>query len=443
MITNTRAASLQDMVDILSEQRARRHDVVVSPDKIRFTEGQLELRGFEPMLSEDGFTQVDGFYQPTEVFDGDMAQWLDIPPDLVRKLRSGRPGGFGPPRPDLYDALMNGMVHGRKPKTRMVRNYESDLLEEEIVREGVSGKTNLSLLRLFVSDDGLQNIARTRKSSRFCVMDNLDALMAMLTGIEKAGLDPSTLKITGDLSETRMYIKVHAPEVFVLAPELLAGYRSPFEDPGVDAQRVAQRIADGQAYNEGTLPRDFHIERGNEPIVHAGFVLSNSEVGQGKYHIAHQLVVLTCTNGMTRTKDALEKTHIGASLPEGAVKWSTETMKANVDLIQTMAADAVTTFLSPEYLQMAVDEMTAKATKRIVSPDLRAVIEPILKDRQIAFDDTAIAGIMDHFLLGGQRTTGGLAQAITSYSQTVDSADEAFNLDAKALPAMELAYAKL
>lgn len=441
MITQTRAASLQDMVAILSEQRARRHDVVVPVRDIKFVEGQLQLANQEPMLDEDGFTEVNGLYQPTDVFDGNIADWLNIPPNLIRKLRNGYPE-FGPARPDLYDGLINGLLHGRKEKNRMVRAYDSDDLVAEVIREAIPPNSKLSLLRLFVTDDGTQNIARARLSNRFAVMDNLDALMAMLTGIEKAGLDPTTLNITGDLSETKMYIKVHAPEVFVLAPELLAGYRSPFADPGVDAQRLAQRIADGQAYNEGTLPRNYRIEDGNEPIVHAGFVLSNSEVGQGKYHIAHQSVILRCTNGQTRTKDAMERTHLGASLAEGAVKWSTETMKANVELIQSMAADAVTTFLSPEYLQNAVDELTAKATKAVRGNALETV-GAILKHKTIAFDDVAIAGILEHFMMGGQRTTGGIAQAITSYSQTVDSADEAYNLDAKAIPAMELAFSQL
>lgn len=441
MITKTRAADLQTMVNILTEQRALRHDIVLPASKIRFEEGQLVLAGQEPMLQDDGFWQVDGLYQPTEIFDGNVAQWLDIPPNLIRKLRDGAPE-FGPARLDLYDGLVNGLIQGRKEKQRMVRDYETNELIPEIIRAAIPGNTKRRLARLFVSADGLQNIARALMSSRFCPMDNLDALMAMLAGIEAAGIDPTTLKISGDLSETKMYIKVHAPEVYVLAPELLAGYNSPFSDPNVDAQRLAQRIADGQAYNEGTLPRDYRIERGNEPIVHAGFVLSNSEVGQGKYHIAHQSVVLACTNGQTRTKDAMERTHLGASLDDGAVQWSTATMAANVELIQSMAADAVTTFLSPEYLQNAVNELTAKATKKVVG-NPREVIEPLLKHKSIAFDDVAIAGILDHFLLAGQRTTGGIMQAITSYSQTVDSADEAYLLDAKAVPAMELAFSQL
>jgi hypothetical protein len=36
---------------------------------------------------------------------------------------------------------------------------------------------------------------------------------------------------------------------------------------------------------------------------------------------------------------------------------------------------------------------------------------------------------------GGDRTRGGLVQAITAYSQQVDDADRAYEMDADALPA--------
>lgn len=455
MITATRGANLQDMVDILREQRARRHDVVVSSDKIKFVESKLVLEGFEPMVDDDGITTVDGIYHPTDIFDGDMAEWLGVPPQFVRQLRSGNGEKKIPPRPDLYDSLMNGYLQGRKPKTRMVRNYETNELEPEIIREGIEPNPRLSLLRLFVSNDGTQNIARTRRSNRFAVMDNLDACMAVLAGIQAAGLDPSTLNITGDLSETRMYLKVGAPEIFTLAPELLAGYQSPFNDPGVAAQRTntfARQLELGAAYNQGgaaavraiggdDITNDHvGVKRGMEPIVFAGFIVGNSEVGQGKYTITPSVTVMECMNGQVRQKDAMERTHLGASLSEGKVEWSSETMKRNLDLVSSMTADAVTTFLSKTYLDTAVEELTAKATKPL-GAKAREVIETVLKHKTVAFDDTAIAGILDHFIMGGQRTSGGLLQAITSYSQTVESADEAYELDTKAVAAMELAYA--
>lgn len=445
MITATRGANLQDMVEILKTQRARRHDVVVPASKLRFEESRLVLKGYSPMMDDDGVTEVDGSYQPTEIFDGNIAYRLGLPPQFLRQLRSGGGPKNVPPRPDLYDQLVNGYLHGRREKI--------DFTTRETTREAVPGFDKLSLLRLFVSDDGEGNIARALLSNRFpTTMDNLDALMAMLQGIERAGIDPGTLLISGDLSESRMYIKVSAPEIFVEAPGLLQGYRSPFDDPGVAAQRASwqKRINEGRIFQEGGRAAleaaqavdgsHIGVKRGEEPIMYTGFVLSNSEIGQGKWSIHHQVITLACANGQTREQDAVERTHLGTTLKEGAVKWSAETIATNGDLISSMTTDAVRSFLDRNYLQAAVDDLTTKGTKQL-GPKAHETITEVLKSRTIAFDQTAIDGIMSHFMMAGQRTSGGLMQAITSYSQTVESADEANDLDGKAIRAMELAYA--
>lgn len=440
MITATRAANLQDMVDILEDQRARRHDVVVSSDKLQFEEGHLILKGFDGKIEDDGVVTVDGSYTTADIFDRNLATRINIPPDFLRQLHYGK--GEIVPRPDLYDQLVNGYLHGRRPKIR--------LADGEILRAGIDADPRLFLLRLFVTNDGTQNVARALLSNRFAVMDNLDALLSMLQGMQEAGIDPSTLTISGDLSETRMYIKVGAPEIFTLAPELLRGYNNPFSDPNVDAQRVdfQRRMELGAAYNEGgraalaaaggDTGTHGGVTMGHEPIVHAGFVLSNSEVGMGKYSITPSITVLACANGMLRTKEALERTHLGATLEQGTVEWSTKTMQRNVDLISSMSADAVRSFLSKGFLDRAVAEITEKATRSLGAKP-REVVETVLK--KVAFDETAIHGILDHFMIGRQMTSGGILQAITSYSQTVESADEAYELDSRAIQAMEHAYA--
>jgi hypothetical protein len=454
MITTARNATMQDMIALLTEQRARRHDIVVPGSLLRFKDGNLVISGAEANITEDGVTEVNGTYTPTEIFDGNLAERLDIPIALLRRFRGGRQESGKrkiQERIDLFDALVNGYLQGRKGKLSRqgldkLSNHEHgsgdpEMGYDDYVLQPVASDPRKFTCRLWLGNpDG--GVARALLSDKFGIMDNFDAAAAMVQGFEEAGLDASQLVITGDLSERRMYLKVHAPEIFTLAPELLKGYRSPFDDEGMASQRqhtVADRIAAGNEYIAAGSPRDGHnfYKAGEEPIVHAGFVLSNSEVGQGSFQITPQVVVLKCTNGLTQMQDSGGRRHVGAKLEEGVINWSQRTQQKNLELITSMTTDAVARFLSVGYVEEVVARLEEKSGKPIAKP--QEVIEHVAK--QLKFDDVAVAGIMEHFFMGGQRTAGGVMQAITSYSQTVESADEAHELDALAVQAMELAYA--
>ena len=72
-----------------------------------------------------------------------------------------------------------------------------------------------------------------------------------------------------------MYVRVVCEQVRALAPALLAGYRSPFT---------------------GASGAD-------NPVIFAGFVISNSETACGAFTLTPRLVVQVCRNGLTITRD--------------------------------------------------------------------------------------------------------------------------------------------
>jgi hypothetical protein len=90
-----------------------------------------------------------------------------------------------------------------------------------------------------------------------------------LEGIAQAGVDVKITKC--DLTDRRMYVVVEAPEIMAAAPTWLRGYRNPFADPDVDAQRQHRRLLDQGARIAGDQGHEGY-EPGTEPIVHAGFV---------------------------------------------------------------------------------------------------------------------------------------------------------------------------
>jgi hypothetical protein len=448
-IPTVRNADLPHLLNVLNEQQARKIDMVVPGDMLHFRDGLLHIFGQEMILEDDGFTDPNGRYWPTQTFDDQIAERLDITPSYLRKLRHGRTDRDGKQtaasRLDLWDANVNGLLGGRKPLVRRPAFTEpgTEPAEPEVIREGVPADPRSFFVRLIRSGEDGVGIARSIHSNKFGRMDHIDGLMAMLAGITAAGVDPATLRIYGDISESRMYVHVAAPEILAAAPNLLEGYRSPFDSRGESGRRrtvgytVEQRVEMGRRFREsGRAGLPEGITPGFEPLVHAGFLLANSETGSGRWTIVPEVTILWCTNGATMNKDGFARNHIGARLDDGVVEWSADTQSKELALVTAQTRDVVATALSADYLEAKVAELEVQAGNPIAEPE--KAIEVVAK--KLSFTKEQQEGILRHFLMGGQLTSGGVMQAVTSFSQTLDDPDTAHDLNSRAIEAMELAY---
>ena len=397
-ILTTRNATLADMVAILRNQRARRLDVVAPAAAIHAHEGNLVISGTVQQMTTDGVTSAAGIYRPTKVADEGISAKLGINLAYLRRLREQRP--------DLWDANVNGWLHG------------DDLA-------GYPADDRTFLVRLFQADgDGL-GVARAMLSD----CDNLDALMASLDGIRLAGTD---VEFDGlDLTERRLYARVVAPQIRAYAPALLAGYRSPF---GGEVYLPGRNWTPEQARAAGA--REGHgYEPGTEPVLFAGFVIANSEVGDGAWSITPRIVAEICGNGLQITADVARAVHLGSRHEEGVVRYTADTLEKELALITARARDAVSTFLSPDYLLAKVTEIQRKAGVPVRRPE--ETVRQVAK--AVKFSDETADAILAHFVRGGQLTAGGVMQAVTSVAQTLDDADTAHDLESQALRVMELA----
>lgn len=418
--TEARNASLSDLRDLLVEQHARKIDIVAPASKIRLVEGDVVVKGTDPILDEDGVTEGDGIYRPTAVFDEGLADKMRIPLAYVRRMRAERP--------DLLDANVNGWLHGRKAKVL----YGAGTAEPKVLREAIPGDSRSFLVRAFRGDDQETGIARALLSDCYSVMDNLDVLTAALDGVRQAGVN---VQIEGcDLTDRRMYVRIIAPEVKVLAESLLKGYRSPFREGGVERSHLGLTVEQGRALAaaEGQGFGD-----GAEPVVFSGFVISNSETGDGAFTITPRLVIQVCKNGLTITRDVLRNVHLGGQMEEGVIRWSADTQQKAIALVTARARDAVSTFLDVDYVTRAVRGLEVAADVRVKAPadDIKIVA------KRLGFDQATMDGVLEHFILGGVTTAGGLMNAVTSYAQTVPDADKAHRLEALAVAALETAAA--
>lgn len=406
-LTGTRNASLADMVEMLREQQAHKIDAVVPATAIRSRNGSIELKGVEPYVGDDGVTTVDGLYRPTEAADGLIASKLGIDVRYLRRLRREAP--------DLFDANVNGWLHGR---TRVVGG------EREVIRPADDRKF---LLRLFASD-GDEGVCRAFLSDRYGVIDNLDVLSAVMAGVSQAGVEIQIRPDGCNLTDSSMNVKAYSPQVAAMAPTFLKGYRNPFANPELEQAR--QEISRWQPIAEA---EGKGYERGTEPVVFAGFRFSNSEIGAGAVALKPELFIQVCRNGLTLPAFGRTKAHLGARMDVGA--WSGEAQRKNLELITLQARDKVREWLSPEFLEARVGEVEEAAGAPVTKP---AETVKVL-GKQLGFSEAEQDGILAHFIAGGQMTAGGFANALTSYSQTVPSVDRAEALDDLALKAMDLA----
>lgn len=366
-----RNATLADLAALLRDQQARKVDVVTPASAVRADDGQMVVDAGAPSLGPDGVTMTSGAYAPTDVCDQGVADKLGIPAAYLRRLRECKPG--------LYDANVNGWLEGDE------RRF---------------------LLRCLRPDTGGgPGIARAFLSDGYKIIDNLDVLMAALAGVRQAGFP---VQIDGcDLTERRMYVRVVCDQVRVMAPALLAGYRSPFTG------------ASGA----------------ENPVVFAGFVVTNSETGCGAFTLTPRLVVQVCRNGMTITRDAVRAVHLGERLDEGLVSWSGNTQDKTLALITAKTTDAVAAFLDPGYAERAVRALERDAGHPVADP--QAAVETV--SQRLRFTDAQQQEIMAHFIRGGDVTAGGVMHAVTAAAQTQADADTAHEMEAAALRALEVA----
>ncbi|MFI6485071.1 DUF932 domain-containing protein [Nonomuraea sp. NPDC050663] len=301
---------------------------------------------------------------------------------------------------------------GLAEKLKIPRTYLRRLREERLalydanLNGWLADDPRRFLIRTLRGEDG-NGVARALLSDSYRIIDNLDVLTSILDGIRTAEVP---VNIAGcDLTERRMYVRIACEQIAVHAPRLMSGYRSPFTGA------------------EGTA----------NPLVFAGFVVSNSETGCGAFSVTPRLIFSVCDNGATFTADALRNVHLGGRLDEGQIQWSHDTQRKNLELIAAKTRDAVTTFLSRSYVEAKITEMEQQAGA--LATHAPATIERVAK--KLAYSQETQDEILAHFIRGGQLTAGGVMHAVTSVAQTLPNPDARYAMEADALQALQLAAA--
>lgn len=374
-ISTVANSDLTTLHTLLTTQRTRRLDLVAGAAALKFEGGQLKIEGVDPVMDDSGVTDVNGLYNPNKVFDDSFAESFNIPRAYLTKLRAEG-------RSELIDHTGNHFLRGSS--------------------DGANGADPRNFTaRLFRGDQGGTGVARALLSDRFRAIDNLDMLVTVLGGMADAGLGPENIRRC-DLTEGRMFVQVVCPEIAVLAPELLKGYRSPYSG----------NVAD------------------ENPVVFAGFVIGNSEVGKASASITPRITVKVCNNGMTMNKDAIRAIHVGQRKEDGIITYSEETVQKELELVALKTRDAVRTFLNPEYVTRQIRLLEEHAGVEVTKPE--ATIKAVVADSKV-IPQSLEENIFAAFIKGGQLTAGGVMQAVTAVAQDQSDADLAYDMEAAAV----------
>jgi len=374
-----RNLDLPNLVQMLKEQSDVRYDVVVPSSGMKMTNGNLIIKGGGVRIDEQGVHTEDATLVPTQIFDEGIANRLNIPARYVRTMRGQITSDIENDNGTLYDKNINYWLENDSSRLHLVRGFRTDDVDD------------FGIARAFLSD-------------RYRTIDNYDVLMATLEGVKSAGVE---VNIDGaDVSDHRMALRLTCPEVQQYSEEILRGYTSPFTgESGTD-----------------------------NPTIFAGLVIKNSETGGGAFSIVPRLVVKVCNNGLQMTRDAMRAVHLGSKLEEGVITWSEETQQQELSLITTKTRDAVATFLDVEYMKTKIDELHQLAGIEVKQPP--RTMKMISK--KSGWSETEEQDILKHFYQGGDNSALGVAQAITSFAQTVKKTDRQDELESSALQSAEL-----
>ena len=377
-------ATLEEAIGNLQNLKKRRRDFVVPVQSLKMTDaGKVLIHDIaDAQFGSDGSYVI---IKPNDVAHRQIANRFKIPATYWRRMVADHP--------ELAAKNFNGWI-----------NHELFTKGEE--------KTRRMLVRSYMeTPGGNMGTFRALLSDKYLVYDNLDVLAVALKAVKSAN-DQHGLNITVDkcdLTEEKMFVRFTCKDIEQQAPSALKDYRDP--DGGANG---------GLGISNGII---------------TGFVLSNSEVGQGSLTIAPRAVVLACKNGMIWKDEAFKRTHLGAKMSEGEAIWKEDTKRANVVLVEKQLRDMIEKYVNPDFLAQRVADIEEMAARKLNHP-----VEACKNMCDaIGITESERDNVFEYFVKQGDASSVfSVAQAMTSYAHTC-KADRRFQIEKEATGLLSIA----
>lgn len=224
--------------------------------------------------------------------------------------------------------------------------------------------------------------ARAFLSNRYRRIDNLDIARVVLPIIgEMEGARFESCEITDD----RMYLKVVNP-------------------------RLQAEVVPGD-------------------VVQAGIMISNSETGLGAVNIQPLIYRLVCSNGMVVNEAGTRRAHIGRvnTTDVNFALYSQQTLDAEDRAFVLKIQDTVRAAVDEARFSTVLDRMRESKQAQLNTQDLPGLVK--LASSSFGILEEEGKGVLQHLIEDGDFTLYGLANAVTRFSQDVESYDRATKLE--------------
>ena len=195
-----------------------------------------------------------------------------------------------------------------------------------------------------------------------------------------------------------------------------------------DAQFESCQITEGHLYIKVVNPR-LQAEVTPGDIVQSGLIISNSEVGLGSVTVQPLVYRLVCSNGMIVNDAATKRNHIGRAnnSDENFLLYSEKTLKADDHAFLLKIQDTVRAAVDEAQFARVVGMMQEASTAQMNTADVPGLVK--LASREFGITESEESGVLQHLIEDGNLTLYGLSNAVTRFSQDVESYDRATDLE--------------
>ena len=357
--TTNKLVGIQDMIKVISNYNNRRHDIVVPRAGVTASPVTDTETGHEYLAFYFGDNTRDKFF-PTNVAINQIADKARIPTEFLRQ------------NAERYPDLATHMINTWLTDTDTI-NLVGTSRER---KKKVSADNMKHLVRLF-EPNGSSGVFRALLSSRYLVIDNIDAMSAVLDEIDKAG-KKNAVDINGSLSESRMNIRVKIADISSTIS---------FPDKGRGHKMI------------------------NVPCG-ASLLYQNSDVGAGGFNIIPELEVYKCTN-LLRATVSMRQIHIGGDISE--MNFLSEgTIRKMNEVVMARARDVIRTVMTQGTFNELARLFSEHAGDTIENP--KTVVENVTKKFAIpaTFHENIFAKFMEEASEAGGPNRFALSQALTN-----------------------------
>ena len=169
------------------------------------------------------------------------------------------------------------------------------------------------------------------------------------------------------------------------------------------------------------------IKKGD--VVEAGLWISNSEIGCGQFEVAPFIHRLICLNGMKVNDAKFGKRHVGARADVNDSTYSIlsdETLRADDRAFMLKARDVVKAAFDEKIFEGHVNKLRDTTERKLECNPVKAIEVLGATHGLLQGEQTSI---LRKLIEGADLSQFGMVQAVTAYSQDVESYDRASELE--------------